>query len=100
LHRTARRWVLVGLLFPWLILAAWSPFLAFFALGGPIAFWGIASLALLGGAALLDRRAAARAGVEPSGWLLSWATWLLAAVLLAAVLWRAPGVRHLLAAGA
>ncbi|MGH7353194.1 MAG: hypothetical protein ACRELS_01270 [Candidatus Rokuibacteriota bacterium] len=52
----------------WLALAAASPFLAYFAFGGPIAVWGLTSLA------------ATRA--------LSWATWLLAAVLaLAMLLW-------------
>ena len=99
LHQAARRWVLMGLLLPWLALAAWSPFLAYFAFGGPITIWGIASLALLGGAALLDRRAATRAGAEPSGRLLSWATWLLAALLALALLWRVVAVRSLLAAG-
>ena len=99
LHQVARRWVLMGLLLPWLALAAWSPFLAYFAFGGPITIWGIASLALLGGAALLDRRAATRAGAEPSGRLLSWATWLLAALLALALLWRVVAVRSLLAAG-
>jgi hypothetical protein len=66
LHQVARRWVLMGLLLPWRALAVWSPFLAYFAFGGPIAIWGIASLALLGGAALLGRRATARASAEPS----------------------------------
>jgi len=78
-----------------LALAVWAPFLAYFAFGGPIAIWGIASLALLAGAALLDRRAALRAGAEPSRPLLSWATWLLAAILaLGQQLWR--GSLHLL----
>ena len=87
------RWkILVGLLLPWLALAVGSPFLAYFAFGGPITIWGIPSLALLGGAALLDRRAAARAGAEPSGRLLSWATWLLAAMLALVVLWRFVGL--------
>lgn len=91
LHRAARRWVLMGLILPCLALAVWSPFLAYFAFGGPIAIWGIPSLALLGGAALLDRRVAARAGAEPAGRLLSWASWLLAAILALAVLWRVAG---------
>jgi hypothetical protein len=43
----------VGVLLPWLALAVWSPFLAYFAFGGPITIWGIPSLAVLGGAALL-----------------------------------------------
>jgi len=94
LHRTARRWVLMGLLLPWLALAVWSPFLAYFAFGGPIAIWGVASLALLAGAARLDRRAAVRAGAEPSRRLLSWATWLLAALLTLALLWRVGGGLH------
>jgi len=98
LHQAARRWVLVGLLLPWLALAVWSPFLAYFALGGPIMIWGLPSLALLGAAALLDRRAAARAGTEPSGRLLARATWLIAAVLALALLWRVVGVRFLPAA--
>jgi len=50
----------VGLLLPWLALAVWSPFLAYFAVGGPITICGIASLALFGGAALLDHRELAR----------------------------------------
>ena len=88
LHQVARRWVLMGLLLPWLAFAATSPFLAYFAFGGPIAIWGTASLALLGGAALLDRRAAARAGAQRAGRWLSWATWFLAGVLaLALLLW-------------
>lgn len=99
LHRAARRWVLMGLLLPWLALAVWSPFLAYFAFGGPITIWGITSLALLGGAALLDRRAGARAGAEPSGRLLTWATWLLAAMLALALLGRVVGLRYLLASG-
>lgn len=89
LHRTARCWVLVGLLLPWIALAVWAPFLAYFAFGGPIALWGVGSLVLLGGAALLEHRAAGRAAREPSGRLLRWASWLLAAVLALAVLWRA-----------
>ena len=93
LHQAARRWVLVGLLLPWLALAVWAPFLAYFAFGGPSAIWGIPSLVVLGGAALLDRRAAARAGAEPSGRLLSWATWLLAAMLALVMLWRFVGLR-------
>jgi hypothetical protein len=99
LHRTARRWALVGLLLPLLALAATSPFLAYFAFGGPISLWGIASLAVLGGATLLDRRVAARVGVEPSGRLLSSATWLLAAMLALALLWWVVGFRYLLASG-
>jgi len=70
----------------------WAPFLAYFAFGGPMTFWGITSLALLGGAALLDRRAT-RAGAEPSRRLFSWATWLLGALLTVALLWRVVGVR-------
>ena len=97
LHRAARRWVLVGLLLPWLALAVWAPFLAYFGFGGPIAIWGLASLVLLGAAALMDGRAAARGGVEPSGRLLSGATGLLAAALALAVLWRTVGLRYWLA---
>jgi hypothetical protein len=37
LHRSARHWVLMGLLLPWLAFAGWAPFLASFAFGGPIA---------------------------------------------------------------
>ena len=37
LQRAARRCVLVGLLLPWLALAVWAQFLAYFAAGGPIA---------------------------------------------------------------
>jgi hypothetical protein len=98
LHRTARRWALVGVLLPLLALAATSPFLAYFAFGGPISLWGVPSLAVLGGAALLDRRVATRVGVEPSGRLLFWATWLLAA-MLALALWWIVGLRYLLASG-
>ena len=90
LHRSARRWVLMGLLLPWLAFAVWAPFLAYFAFGGPIALWGTASLVLLTGAALLDRRTAARTTAD--GRALTWTTWLLAAIMALAVLWRRPGV--------
>jgi hypothetical protein len=97
LHRSARRWVLMGLLLPWLAFAVWAPFLAYFAFGGPIALWGSASLVLLAAAALLDCRAAARTRAE--GRALTWTTWLLAAILALAVLWRFVGVRHLVSEG-
>jgi hypothetical protein len=57
-HQATRRWVLVGLILPLLAFAVTSPFLAYFFFGGPIVMWGVPSLALLGGAAVLDWRAA------------------------------------------
>jgi len=78
-HQVARCWVLVGLILPWLALAVTSPFLAFFLFGGPTSIWGTASLAFLGGAAVLDRRAAPPA---PRPWRLWWAAYLLAALIV------------------
>ncbi len=84
-HQAARRWALVGLVLPLLALAATSPFLAFFLFGGPIVMWGAPSLALLGGAAALDWRAARAIEAAPEPRRLRWATYLLA-TLLATVL--------------
>jgi hypothetical protein len=92
LHRVVRRWALMGVLLPWLALAVWVPFVAYFGFGGPIAMWGVASLALLAGAAAADEWVASRYGVELR--LLSWATWLLAVLLALAVLWRTGGFRY------
>lgn len=81
-HQVARCWVLVGLILPLLALAVTSPFLAFFLFGGPMAIWGTASLVLLGGAAVLDSRAAPPA---PRPWRLWWAAYLLAALIVVAL---------------
>jgi hypothetical protein len=81
-HQAARRWALVGVVLPLLALAATSPFLAFFLFGGPIAVWGTGSLALLGGAAALDWRAARRSGAAPEPRWLRWAAYLLAAAVV------------------
>ena len=81
-HQVARRWVLVGLILPWMALAVTSPFLAFFLFGGPMSIWGTASLAVLGGAAGLDRRAARATGAAPEPRRLRWATYLLAALIV------------------
>ena len=59
-----------------------SPFLAYFLFGGPIVMWGVPSLALLGGAAVLDWRAARPTGAAPEPRRLRWATYLLAALLV------------------
>lgn len=82
-HQAARRWVVVGLLLPLLALATTSPFLAFFLFGGPIAAWGTPCLALLGGAAVLDWRAAGRTDAPAEPRRLRWVTYLLAALLVA-----------------
>ena len=81
-HQVARCWVLVGLILPLLALAVTSPFLAFFLFGGPMSIWGTASLAFLGGAAVLDRRAARRTEAPPEPWRLRWAAYLLAALIV------------------
>lgn len=83
--QVARRWVLVGLILPLLALAVTSPFLAFFLFGGPMSIWGTASLAFLGGAAVLDRRAARRTEAPPEPWRLRWAAYLLAALIVTAL---------------
>ena len=81
-HQAARRWVLVGLILPLLAFAVTSPFLAYFFFGGPIVMWGVPSLALLGGASVLDWRAARPTGAAPEPRRLRWATYLLAALLV------------------
>jgi len=78
-HQVARRWILVGLILPWMALAVTSPFLAFFLFGGPMSIWGTASLAVLVGAAVLDRRAVPPA---PRPRRLWWATYILAALIV------------------
>jgi hypothetical protein len=83
-HQVVRRWVLMGLVLPWLVLAVTAPFLAYFALGGPIAIWGTASLVLLAGAALLDGRAARAGPGRPGRWIAR-ATWVHAVGLALAV---------------
>ncbi|MGH7389477.1 MAG: hypothetical protein ACREM3_08460 [Candidatus Rokuibacteriota bacterium] len=96
-HQAAWRWVVVGLALPLLALAATAPFLAFFLFGGPIAAWGAPSLAVLGGAAVLDWRAARRADAPAEPRRLRWAAYLLAALL--AVLWVGLHARRLTGAG-
>ena len=86
-HRFVQRWVLLGVVLPFLALILVSPWLAIFLFGGALAFWSGFSLCCLLGGVGLDRRTAIRNGAASgSAWFQRASAGLLGLMLALALL--------------